>query len=63
MEMFRTIRQTASDGILTEHRLRKMQREGRLPGIFVGNRFLVDQSALVEMLHVDASRNLVSRVE
>ena len=63
MEMFRTIRQTASDGILTEHRLRKMQREGRLPGLFVGNRFLVDQSALVEMLHVDASRNLVSRVE
>ena len=63
MEMFRTIRQTASDGILTEHRLRKMQREGRLPGIFVGNRFLVDQSALVEMLHVDASRNLVTRVE
>ena len=60
MAMFRTIRQTASDGILTEHRLRKMQKDGKLPGIFVGNRFLIDQDALIEMLHEESAKSIVA---
>ena len=60
MPMFQTIRKTASSGILTEYRLRQMLKEGRLPGIFVGNRFLVDQSALLDILHAEAAKNLVA---
>lgn len=60
MPMFQTIRKTAASGILSEYRLRQRLKEGRLPGIFVGNRFLVDQSALLEMLHEEATRNLVA---
>lgn len=44
----KTIRQTA--GILPEYRLRQMQKQGKLPGVFSGNRFLVDVEALQEML-------------
>ena len=61
MVMFRTIRQTAANGILSEYRLRKMLKEGKLPGIYVGNRFLVDQSALEAMLHAEAGKNLSAR--
>lgn len=57
MEMFRTIRQTAANGMLTEHRLRKMLKEGKLPGVYSGNRFLVDQSALEAYLHNEATKN------
>ncbi len=60
MQMFQTIRKTAASGILSEYRLRQMLKEGKLPGFFVGNRFLVDQSELVEMLHVESVRNLVA---
>ena len=47
---FKTIRQTAALGILTEHRLRLMVAQGLCPGIRVGNRFLVNVDALVEQL-------------
>ena len=48
--LFRTIRQTAALGILSEHRLRLMEKEGALPGIRTGNRFLVNVEKLVELL-------------
>ncbi len=60
VELFRTIRQTAAVGILNEHRLRKMHKEGKLPGIYSGNRFLVDQSALEQLLHNEAIKNCES---
>ncbi len=50
MSTFKTIRQTAATGILTEFRLRIMQKAGKLPGIQVGNRFLVNVDQLVEQL-------------
>lgn len=50
MPTFRTIRQTAALGILPEHRLRQMQKQGQLPGIKSGNRFLVNVEALIETL-------------
>ena len=50
MPNFRTIRQTAATGILTEHRLRIMVAEGTCPGIRTGNRFLVNLDALAETL-------------
>lgn len=50
MPEFKTIRQTAATGILSEHRLRLMVAEGKCPGIRTGNRFLVNVTALAEML-------------
>jgi hypothetical protein len=50
MPTFKTIRQTAALGILTEHRLRLMVAQGSCPGIRTGNRFLVNVDALVELL-------------
>lgn len=50
MSKFLTIRQAAATGILTEHRLRLMEKAGQLPGIRTGNRFLINLDALVEKL-------------
>lgn len=50
MPEFKTIRQTAATGILSEHRIRIMVAAGQCPGIKTGNRFLVNITALAEML-------------
>lgn len=50
MPIFKTVRQTAATGILSEHRLRLMVAEGICPGIQTGNRFLINVEALAEML-------------
>lgn len=49
-QKFQTIRQTAKTGILSEHSLRLMVAQGRCPGIYSGNRFLVNYDLLVEQL-------------
>ena len=54
MPEFKTIRQTAALGILPEHRLRLMQKQNRLPGIYSGSRFLINVTALVEMLNAES---------
>lgn len=53
---FKTIRQTAATGILPEHRLRLMVAAGTCPGIKTGNRFLINVSALAEMLDEESRR-------
>lgn len=53
---FKTIRQTAATGILSEHRLRIMVAAGTCPGIKTGNRFLINVSALAEMLDEESRR-------
>lgn len=50
MVTFKTIRQTAAMGVLSEHRLRLMVAQGNCPGIRTGNRFLVNVEALSELL-------------
>ncbi len=47
---FMTIRQTAATGILPERRLRALQKEGRLPGIQSGKKFLIKYPLLLEVL-------------
>ncbi len=54
--VFKTIRQTAATGILSEHRLRLMVAAGTCPGIKTGNRFLINVSALEEMLDEESRR-------
>ena len=50
MPEFKTIRQTAATGILAEHRIRIMVAQGNCPGFKVGNRFMVNVTALSEQL-------------
>lgn len=47
---FPSIRETARRGPLSEHCLRIMLKEGRLPGVFSGKKFLVNYSKLLEQL-------------
>lgn len=48
--MFKTIRETAKLGILSEHHIRLLVAQGRCPGIYSGNRFLVNVNALREQM-------------
>ncbi len=56
MPQFKTIRQTASTGILSEHRIRLLVAAGQCPGIKTGNRFLVNVPALAEMLDAESRK-------
>lgn len=47
---FKTIRQVAKEGILTEHCLRRLARDGLLPAIKAGNRVLINLDRLLEQL-------------
>lgn len=47
---FLTIRQTAAIGIISEHFLRLLVKQGRCPGLQVGNRFLVNVEQLSQQL-------------
>ncbi len=47
---FLTIREVARTGILSEHHLRLLEKEKKLPGVFAGNRFKVNYPLLVEQL-------------
>lgn len=50
-----TIRQTARRGPLSEHSLRLLQKQGKLPGFFVGNHFRVNYGALLKILEVESA--------
>lgn len=51
MTTFKTIRQTAATGLLSEFQLRKMVAQGICPGIWSGNRFLINVEQLVALLN------------
>ena len=54
---FMTIRETARAGLVSEHFLRVLEAEGRLPGIYTGNRKLVNVPLLVEQLNRESMEN------
>ena len=56
MATFKTIRQTAATGIITENYLRQLVARGECPGIRSGNRFLVNVSALCEKLESESRK-------
>lgn len=58
MTQFKTIRQTAALGLISEHHLRLMVAQNLCPGIRTGNRFMVNVDALAEQLDT-MSRNIV----
>ena len=62
MPTMKTIRQTAALGIVSEHLLRLMLKQGRLPGVYSGNRFLVNVEALVSQLNSESVENVKTEV-
>ena len=55
-QKFQTIRQTAKLGILSEYNLRLRLAQGKLPGVYSGNRFLVNIPMLIEKLNDESER-------
>lgn len=51
---FMTIREVAKTGILTEHHLRLLEKQNRLPGVRSGNRFKVNLPLLIEQLDAES---------
>ena len=58
MPNMKTIRQTAALGIVSEHLLRLMLKQGRLPGVYSGNRFLVNVDALIDQLNKESAASI-----
>lgn len=58
LPMFMTIRETAKTGMISEHHLRLMEKQGRLPGVRVGNRFKVNVDLLVEQLNRESAERI-----
>ncbi len=50
----KTVRQTSALGWITEHHLRRLIAEGKCPGVYSGNRFLVNVGALQEQLDAES---------
>lgn len=55
-QKFQTIRQTAKLGILSEYNLRLRLVQGKLPGVYSGNRFMVNVPMLIEKLDAESER-------
>lgn len=62
MPKFKTIRQIAATGLISEHFLRGMVARGECPGIRSGNRFLVNENELIEKL-TEMSRRTEKEVD
>jgi len=60
MPEFRTIREVAKTGLISEHHLRLMVKQNRCPGIYRGVKFMVNLTALTEQLDIE-SRAVVSK--
>ena len=57
MPQFLTIRETAKTGILSEHSLRLMQKQGKIPHIMCGKKCLINYPLLLEQLTDESRRN------
>ena len=59
-----TIREIAKTGLLSEHALRLLLKEGKLPAIYVGNIALINYDKLCEQLYnLDAENALTPQTE
>lgn len=54
MLILETIRKTAAMKIISESHLRRLVAEGKCPGVYSGNRFLVNVGALQEQLDAES---------
>lgn len=46
-----TIREAAREGPLTEYALRLLQKQGKLPGVQIGTKFLLNYDKLITQLN------------
>ena len=60
---FLTIRETAKTGILSEHSLRLMQKQGKIPHIMCGTKCLINYPLLVEMLTEESKKAMKPAIE
>ena len=56
MPEFKTIRQVAKSKLISENYLRQLVAQNKCPGIYSGNRFLVNVTLLREMLDDESRR-------
>lgn len=56
-QKFPSIREAARRGPLSEHCLRLMLKEGKLPGVYSGRKFLVNYERLLEQLGAEGGTN------
>lgn len=59
---FLTIRQTAATNILPEACLRRMARDGTLPGLYSGRKFLVNFDLLIAQLNSEGAKGGATNV-
>ena len=57
MPEFMTIRKVAQLGLISESHLRRMVKTKTCPGVYSGNRFLVNVTALAEQLDAQSRAN------
>ncbi len=55
---FLSIRECAAAGPLSEFVLRKMEKQGKLPGFFSGTKFLVNYRLFLENLEKASTENM-----
>ena len=56
-----TVRQAAARGPLTERALRRGIREGWVPGVYIGNRFLINYERLIQVLEEKSNERVEGR--
>lgn len=55
-EKFPSIREAARRGPLSEYCLRSMEKQGKLPGVYSGKKFLVNYAKLLEQLDAEGGK-------
>ena len=58
MPEFKTVRQVAASGLISEHFLRQMVAKGECPGFYSGTRYLINVKALAEILDARSREGL-----
>ena len=59
---FLTIRQVAKEGILSEHHLRMLEAQKKLPGVYSGRKKLVNVPMLLKQLDEESKGETACRI-
>ena len=58
---YQTVRQIARTGIISDHGLRLLLKQGKIPAFFIGSKALLDFDTVVEYLRRLSEENLTER--
>jgi hypothetical protein len=56
-----TVRQTAATGILSEHALRLLLKQGKIPALYINSKALLDYGTVCEYIRKLSEENLAKR--